>query len=58
MSGLIASLDGFDPENDETDHRIYYEVTGQSLYPDEFISDDSSDGADMFGEKDPRKVGG
>ena len=51
-------MDGFDPENDETDHRIYYEVMGQSLYPDEFISDDSSDGADMFGEKDPRKVGG
>ena len=38
-------LDGFDPENDAFDRRIFFEVTGQSLIPDEFLRDDSSGGS-------------
>ena len=40
----INSLaDGFDPENDDTDRRIFYEVTGTSLVEGEFADEDTSD---------------
>ena len=41
---LINDLaDGFDPENDDTDRRIFYEVTGTSLVEGEFAGEDTSD---------------
>ena len=36
-------LAGFDPENNDTDRRIHYEVTGVSLIEGEFADEDSSD---------------
>ena len=36
-------LDGFDPENNEQDRRILYEVMGMRLYRDEFKDRSSSD---------------
>ena len=41
MSSLLS---GFDPENDAFDRRIFFEVTGKSIIPDEFIQDNSSGG--------------
>ena len=46
-------MDGFDPENDFTDRRIYFEVTGQSLIPFEFLHDDSSAGEERNEILDP-----
>ena len=34
---------GFDPENNEQDRRILYEVMGMRLYRDEFYENGSSD---------------
>ena len=34
---------GFDPQNNLFDHRVLFEVTGQSLHPDEFLDEDCSD---------------
>ena len=33
----------YDPDNDETDRRIFYEITGKRLIQGEFLDDDSSD---------------
>ena len=33
----------FNPEEDETDRRIYYEVTGRQLVENEFDDEDTSD---------------
>ena len=35
-------LKGFDPENDQMDRRILFEVTGLTLNKDEFLGEDSS----------------
>ena len=34
---------GFDPENNEQDRRILYEVMGMRIYRDEFCENGSSD---------------
>ena len=46
-------LNGFDPENDAFDRRIFFEVTGQSLNPDEFLRDDSSEASVELDDGDP-----
>lgn len=35
-------MSGFDPENDLSDRRVFFEVTGDSIIPDEFMDDNSS----------------
>ena len=39
---LNELLSGFDPQNNILDRRVLFEVTGQSLTPDEFLDSDSS----------------
>lgn len=36
-------MTGFDPQNNLFDRRVLFEVTGQSLHPDEFLDEDCSD---------------
>ena len=43
-------MSGFDPENDLCDRRVFFEVTGDSIIPDEFWDDNSSSEE----EKNPR----
>ena len=49
-ASLDGLMDGFDPENDLTDRRIFYEVTGESLIPFEFLNDDSFEGEEAPNE--------
>ena len=39
---LDELMSGFDPRNDLFDRRLYFEVTGNSLIPGEFLDNDSS----------------
>lgn len=36
-------MEGFDPDNNEQDRRMLYEVTGMRLNRDEFLDEDSQD---------------
>ena len=40
---IAKVLDGFDPQNSESDRRIIYETLGMRLDRNEFRDDDSSD---------------
>lgn len=52
LNDLVAN---FDPEN-AVDRRLFYEVTGVRIRPNEFLDDDSSDSSEGCGEQQLSQV--
>ena len=46
-------MSGFDPHNDIFDRRVFFEVTGQNIIPDEFLDDNSSNEEDKDHQEEP-----
>ena len=42
VQDICKVIDGFNPETNDNDRRLLYEVTGLRLYQDEYIDEDSS----------------
>ena len=47
-------MSGFDPKNDIFDRRVFFEVTGKSLVPGEYLPNDSS--SEEEEEKEQKEV--